>query len=64
MEIPLSGNIKDTTLVKLLVYLNRNRKTGTLSLTNPAFTKKIYFDGGDVIFASSTFVSEAGSIPA
>lgn len=55
MEIPLSGNIKDTSLVKLLVYLNRNRKTGTLSLTNPAFTKKIYFDGGDVIFASSTF---------
>ncbi|NJD56755.1 MAG: DUF4388 domain-containing protein [Nitrospirae bacterium] len=55
MEIPLSGNIKDTTLVKLLVYLNRGRKTGTLSLTTAALTKKIYFDVGDVIFASSTF---------
>lgn len=55
MEIPSSGNIKDTSLVKILVYLNRNRKTGTLSLTTPSFTKKIYFDGGDVIFASSTY---------
>ena len=55
MEIPSSGNIKDTSLIKILVYLNRNRKTGTLSLMTPSFTKNIYFDGGDVIFASSTY---------
>jgi curved DNA-binding protein CbpA len=55
MEIPLTGNIKDVSLVKLLVFLNRNRKTGTLSLKAPVFTKKIYIHGGDAIFASSTY---------
>ncbi len=54
MEIPSNGNIKDIALVRILVYLNRNRKTGTLSLATPLFTKKIYFNGGDVVFASST----------
>jgi Flp pilus assembly protein TadD len=55
MELPLSGNIKDISLVKILVFLNRNRKTGTLAVTTPSVTKKIYFDEGDVIFASSTY---------
>ncbi|MDA8433384.1 MAG: DUF4388 domain-containing protein [Nitrospiraceae bacterium] len=55
MEIPLTGSIKDVSLVKLLVFLNRNRKTGTLSLRTPLFTKKIYIHEGDAIFASSTY---------
>jgi tetratricopeptide (TPR) repeat protein len=55
MELPLKGTIKDNSLVRLLVHLNRNRKTGTLSLSTPAFTKKIYFNAGDAIFASSTY---------
>ncbi len=55
MEIPLTGNVKDIALVKILMSLNRSRKTGTLSLTTRSFTKKIYFSGGDVVFASSTF---------
>jgi curved DNA-binding protein CbpA len=55
MEIPLTGSIKDVSLVKLLVFLNRNRKTGTLSLRTPMFTRKIYVHGGDAIFASSTY---------
>src|SRR5512140_1980631 len=55
MEIPLTGNVKDMSLVKLLVYYNRNRKTGTLSLRTPVFTKEIYLQAGDAIFASSTY---------
>ncbi len=55
MEIPLAGNIKDVSLVKILVYLNRNRKTGTLSLNTPVFVKKIYINMGDAVFASSTY---------
>jgi tetratricopeptide (TPR) repeat protein len=55
MEIPLKGNIKDQSLVRLLVHLNRNRATGTLSLSTPSFTKKIYLSAGDAIFASSTY---------
>jgi Flp pilus assembly protein TadD len=55
MELPLQGTIKDHSLVRLLVHLNRNRKTGTLSLSTPSFTKKVYLNAGDAIFASSTY---------
>jgi curved DNA-binding protein CbpA len=58
MELPLKGNIKKISLVKLLVYLNRSRKTGTLSLVTPAFTKKLFINAGDVVFASSTYVDD------
>ena len=55
MELPLKGSIKNISLVKLLVHLNRNRKTGTLSLVTSAFIKKLFINMGDVIFASSTY---------
>jgi curved DNA-binding protein CbpA len=55
MEIPLKGNIKDVSLVKILVHLNRNRKTGTLTVTTSSASKNIYLKTGDVIFASSTY---------
>jgi len=54
MEISLKGNIKDSSIPKILVYLNRNRKTGTLKVMTPAFTKKVYLHKGDAVFASST----------
>ncbi len=54
-EIPLSGNIKDIGLPKILINLNRNRKTGTLTIKNPVFTKKVFFVKGDAVFASSTY---------
>ena len=44
MEIPLKGSIRNSSLVKILVYLSRNRKTGTLSLETPAFTKKVFIN--------------------
>jgi curved DNA-binding protein CbpA len=55
MEISLAGNIKDFSLSKVLAYLNRNRKTGTLIIKTPVFTKKAYLIKGDAIFASSTY---------
>ena len=55
MEIPLQGNIKDTSLVKILVHLNRSVKTGTLAVSTASAIKKIYLKMGDVIFASSTY---------
>jgi len=54
MEISMKGNIKDFSISKILVYLNRNRKTGTLKVRTPAFTKKVYLHKGDAVFASST----------
>lgn len=55
MEIPYKGNIKDHHLPRILVYLNRKRATGTLSVSTPNFTKKIYMVKGDAVFASSTY---------
>lgn len=54
MDIPLKGSLKDYSLPKILADLNRQRATGTLSVTTPDFTKKIYFKDGNAIFASST----------
>jgi curved DNA-binding protein CbpA len=58
MGIPLTGNIKDISLVKILVHLNRSRKTGTLTVSTTSFTKNIYLNLGDVIFASSTYADD------
>lgn len=55
IEIPTKGNIKNISLPKILTYLHRNRKTGMLIITTPAFTKKIYLMKGDAVFASSTY---------
>jgi len=55
IEIPLKGSIREVPLSKILVYLNRNRKTGTLNIRTTAFVKKIYLDRGNAIFASSTY---------
>lgn len=54
MEISLNGNIKDAGIPKIFVSLNRSRKTGTLTVKTPSFTKKIYLHKGDAVFASST----------
>lgn len=55
MEMLPKGNIRDTSLVKILVQLNRNQRSGTLSVSTTSYTKKIYLSGGDLIFASSSF---------
>jgi hypothetical protein len=54
MELPLNGNIKDFGLPKILVYLNRNRKNGILTVKTQSFAKKTYIHKGDAVFASST----------
>lgn len=55
MSVPPKGNIKDISLIKLLVYLNRDQKTGTLVLATPNVTKKIFLQNGDAVFASSSY---------
>lgn len=54
-EINLRGNIKDISVPKILYYLKKNRKTGTLVFKTPVFIKKVYIDKGEAIFASSTY---------
>ena len=55
MNMPFRGNLRDYSLPRILIELNRSRETGTLSITTSRFTKKIYIKEGNVIFASSTF---------
>lgn len=55
MSIPFRGSLRDYALPRILIELNRDRETGTLSITTSHFTKKIYIREGNVIFASSTF---------
>ncbi len=54
-EIPLKGNTREFSLPRVLIYLSRNRKTGTLIMSTHEFTKKVYIDKGNAIFASSTY---------
>jgi hypothetical protein len=54
-EIPLKGNIKNFRLPEIFIYLHRNKKTGTLSVKTPLFTKEVYFIKGEAIFSSSTY---------
>ena len=53
--IPLKGNLKKISLPRILTYLHRHEKTGTLVVKTPEFTKKVYLMNGDSIFASSTY---------
>lgn len=53
--IPQKGNLKEFSIPKILLYLNRNRKTGILIIKTQTFTKKIFMEKGDAIFASSTY---------
>ena len=54
-EIPLAGSIEETGLLRILIHLNRHRKSGTLVIKTPVFTKKVFFVKGDAVFASSTY---------
>lgn len=55
IEMPLKGDLRVHSLPKILVYLNRKRATGTLSVSTPNFTRKVYLIKGDAIFASSSY---------
>jgi hypothetical protein len=52
---PRRNGLQKFQLHNLLIDLNSNRKTGTLTVKTLVFIKKIYLDKGEVIFASSTW---------
>ena len=54
-KLPLSGSIQNTGLPRILIHLNRNRKSGTIVIKTPVFTKKVFLAKGDAVFASSTY---------
>lgn len=54
-EMPYKGFLRNYSLPKVLVFLNRLRATGTLSVTAQGIVRKIYLLKGNAIFASSTY---------
>jgi len=55
VSMPRKGSLRDFSLPRLLLELNKDGVTGTITVTSPRFTKNIYLRDGNVIFASSTF---------
>jgi curved DNA-binding protein CbpA/polyhydroxyalkanoate synthesis regulator phasin len=51
--LSLAGEIKDMTLPWFFQGLHAEKKTGTAVITRETTIKKVYFSGGDIIFASS-----------
>lgn len=54
----LSGVLGELTVPDLLSFFNMFRKTGVLHFTLENGSKQIFFQQGEVVFASSTFASE------
>ncbi len=54
----LSGILEEGAIPDLLSYFNMFRKTGILSIQLDGGTKSLYFQGGEVVFATSSFLTE------
>ncbi|UCG77587.1 MAG: DUF4388 domain-containing protein [Nitrospirota bacterium] len=57
-KVPYKGTFAETRLPLILIHLNRNRLTGTLEIKASSFTKKVFLEKGEAIFASSTNVDD------
>lgn len=53
--IPTKGYLRNYSLPRMLVFLNRHRVTGILTVVSQGITKKIYLKKGNAVFASSTY---------
>jgi hypothetical protein len=53
--VPHRNFLRNYSMPKILISLNRERVTGTLSVTAQGMTKRIVIDKGNAIFASSTY---------
>lgn len=54
-DIPAKSFLRNFSLPRVLIHLNRKRATGTLSVTAQGMTKQVFFQAGNAIFASSTY---------
>jgi len=52
-EVPVRGSLKHYSFSQILTYLNRQQKTGVLTVENKDIKKNIFVKNGSVIFASS-----------
>ncbi|MFO7576810.1 MAG: DUF4388 domain-containing protein [Pelovirga sp.] len=54
----LAGVVEEGTIADLLSYFNMFRKTGVLTIVLQGGTKALYFQQGEVVYATSTFAAE------
>jgi tetratricopeptide (TPR) repeat protein len=57
-NIPRKGFLRNYSLPRVLIQLNRERPTGTLTVTGQGVTRIIILSKGDAIFASSSYEDE------
>jgi curved DNA-binding protein CbpA len=56
--VPLSGNLKEVSLISLLHFLRNNCKTGILTVNRALFSKSIHFQNGEILFATSNYPND------
>jgi hypothetical protein len=54
-DFPERGYLRNYSLPRMLIFLNRHRVTGTVSITSQGTKKAIYLKKGNAVFASSTY---------
>lgn len=57
-EVVLAGIVGEVGIPDVLSFFNMFRKTGILSFSLSGGSKDLYFDAGEIVFASSTFPEE------
>jgi hypothetical protein len=54
----IKGNVNDYSIPRIMIDLYKGKKTGILLVTAPSFTKRVFLDKGNAVFASSTHEDE------
>ena len=57
-RLTITGNLRTMPLADLFQWLSASHKTGTLVIDGSAYTKRIYFQRGDVVAVSSDYLRE------
>ena len=57
-QVLISGVLEDGAIADLLSYFNMFRKTGILTIELEGGVKSLYFQQGEIVFATSSFSSE------
>ncbi len=57
-ELILTGGLGEVGVADLLSFFNMFRKTGILRFSLPGGSKDLYFQGGEIVFAASSFPEE------
>ena len=54
----IAGVLEEDSITDLLSYFNMFRKTGMLTIELEGASKALYFEHGEIVFATSSFASE------